>query len=112
MAPSVAYITAREVRRWFASLHQTAVVADRTVPILPVIMCQAEVYGYRPEGTNPCAGSRRYRRQGRERFLSTTEMLRRRGEVQARHYANPPQTAAFILLLLTRRRIGEIITLK
>ena len=35
-------------------------------PILSVIMRQAEVYGYRPEGTNPCTGIRRYRRQGRE----------------------------------------------
>ena len=75
-------------------------------------MRQAEVYGYRPEGTNPCAGIKRYRRQGRERFLSTAE-FRRLGEVLARHEADHTQAVAIIrLLLLTGCRKGEVITLK
>ena len=105
-------ITARDVRRWFASLHNTPVAADRSAPVLSVIMRQAEVYGYRPEGTNPCAGIRRYRRHGRERFLSTEE-VRRLGEVLVRHQADHPQATAIIrLLLLTGCRTGEIVTLK
>ena len=105
-------IAARDVRRWFASLHETPVSADRSAPILSVIMRQAEVYGYRPEGTNPCAGIRRYRRQGRERFLSTAE-VRRLGEVLARHEADHLQATAIIrLLLLTGCRKGEIVSLK
>ena len=108
----IADITATDVRRWFASLHETPVAADRSAPILSVIMRQAEVYGYRPEGTNPCRGIRRYRRQGRERFLSTAE-IRRLGEVLARHEADHPQSVAIIrLLLLTGCRKGEIVTLK
>ncbi len=63
----IADISAHDVRRWFASLHNTPVSADRSAPILSVILRQAEVYGYRPEGTNPCVGIRRYRRQGRQR---------------------------------------------
>ena len=105
-------ITAHDVRRWFASLHNTPVSADRSAPILSVIMRQAEVYGYRPEGTNPCVGIRRYRRQGRQRFLSTAE-IRRLGEALTRHEANHPKAAAIIrLLLLTGCRKGEIVTLK
>ncbi len=108
----IADITAQDVRRWFAALHNTPVAADRSAPVLSVIMRQAEVYGYRPEGTNPCAGIRRYRRQGRERFLSTAE-LRRLGEVLARHEAAHPQAVAIIrLLLLTGCRKGEIISLE
>ena len=108
----IADISAHDVRRWFATLHETPVAADRSAPVLSVIMRQAEVYGYRPEGTNPCAGIRRYRRQGRERFLSTAE-IRRLGEVLARHEAGRPQAAAIIrLLLFTGCRKGEIITLK
>ena len=76
------------------------------------IMSQAEVYGYRPEGTNPCAGIKRYRRQGRERFLSAAEM-RRLGEVLTRHEADNPQAVAIVrLLLLTGCRRGEIVSLK
>ena len=105
-------ITARDVRRWFAALHNTPAAADRSAPVLSVIMRQAEVYGYRPEGTNPCAGIKRYRRRGRERFISTAE-IRRLGEVLARHEAEyPPAEAIIRLLLLTGCRTGEIVTLK
>ena len=108
----IADIDAHDVRRWFASLHKTPVSADRSAPILSVIMRQAEVYGYRPEGTNPCRGIRRYRRQGRERFLSIAE-IHRLGAVLARHEAHHPQATAIIrLLLLTGCRKGEIVSLK
>ena len=96
----------------FASLHNTPVAADRSAPVLSVIMRQAEVYGYRPEGTNPCSGIKRYRRQGRERFLSTTE-YRRLGEELAHHEDDHPQAVAIMrLLLLTGCRRSEIVTLK
>ena len=105
-------ITARDVRRWFAALRNTPAAADRSAPVLSVIMRQAEVYGYRPEGTNPCVGIKRYRRRGRERFISTAE-IRRLGEVLARHEAEyPPAEAIIRLLLLTGCRTGEIVTLK
>ena len=105
-------ITAHDVRRWFASLHNTPVSADRSAPILSVIMRQAEIYGYRPEGTNPCAGIRRYRRQGRQRFMSTAE-IRRLGTVLARHEVEHPQAAAIMRLpLLTGCRKDEIVALK
>ena len=108
----IADITVHDVRRWFASLHETPVAADRSAPILSVIMRQAEIYGYRPEGTNPCANIKRYRRQGRERFLSMQE-IRRLGEVLTRRENEHPQAAAAIrLLLLTGCRKSEIVTLK
>ena len=101
-----------DVRRWFASLHNTPVAADRSVPVLSVIMRQAEVYGYRPEGTNPCAGIKRYRREGRERFLSAAE-TRSLAAVLDRFEADRPQQVAIIrLLLLTGCRASEVRTLK
>ena len=69
----IAGIDSRDVRQWFASLHAKPAAADRSAPILSVIMRQAEIYGYRPEGSNPCKGIKRYRREGRERFLSAAE---------------------------------------
>ena len=108
----IADITAEDVRQWFASLHATPVAADRSAPVLSVIMRQAEGYGYRPEGSNPCAGIRRYRRQGRERFLTADEM-RRLGEVLDRHQLlDPSKTAVVRLLLLTGCRKSEILTLE
>ena len=104
-------ITRADVQRWFASLHATPVAADRSAPILSVIMREAEVYGYRPEDSNPCVGIRRYRRKGRERFLSGPE-LRRLALTLERHEARWPLHVAFLrLLLLTGCRKSEIATL-
>ena len=69
-------ITRPDVQRWFASLHATPVAADRSAPVLSVILRQAEIYGYRPEGSNPCTGIKRYRRRNRERFLNDNEIRR------------------------------------
>ena len=105
-------ITRLEVQRWFASLHATPVAADRSAPILSVIFKQAEAYGYRPEGSNPCTGIKRYRRRGRERFLSAEEM-RRLSKVLDRHQdRHPMETSIVRLLLLTGCRKSEILTLQ
>ena len=109
---NVADITRADVQRWFASLHATPGAANRSAPILSVILREAEVYGYRPQGTNPCAGIRRYRRKGRERFLSGAE-LRRLALTLERHEACRPLHVAFLrLLLLTGCRKSEIATLE
>ena len=109
---AIADITSQDVRKWFASLHGTPVAADRSLPVLSVIMAQAETYGYRPEGSNPCRGIRRYRRKGRQRFLSDEE-VRRLGRVLAQHEGDHPMCVAIVrLLLLTRCRKREIATLR
>ena len=108
----IAGITERDVKQWHASLHATPFCADRSAPVLSVILRQAEVYGYRPEGSNPCVGIRRYRRRGRERFLSPEEM-QRLGAVLSRYEPDHPLEAATIrLLLLTGCRRSEILSLK
>ena len=109
---NIADITRQDVQHWFASLRATPVAADRSTPILSVIMRQAEIYGYRPEGSNPCTGIRRYRRKGRERFLSQTELCRLAKGLDS-HQARHPGHVAFIrLLLLTGCRRDEIRTLQ
>ena len=109
---NIADIAREDVQRWFASLRATPVSADRSAPILSVIMRQAELYGYRPEGSNPCTGIRRYRRKGRERFLSEAE-LQRLARVLDSHEVRYPRNVAFIrLLLLTGCRKNEILTLQ
>ena len=108
----VADIDRREVRNWFASLHATPVAADRSMPILSVIMRESEAMGFRPEGSNPCRGVRRYRRKGRERFLSDDEIRRLSGRLSAYAEGYPRQVAAIRLLLLTGCRKGEVLTLR
>jgi integrase len=107
----VADIDRRDVRAWFASMHATPVAADRSMPILSVIMKEAEATGLRPEGSNPCRGIRRYRRKGRERFLSDEEIRRLSRGLSACCERYPRQVAIVRLLLLTGCRNGEILTL-
>ena len=108
----VADIDSREVRNWFASLRATPVAADRSMPVLSVIMREAEAMGLRPEGSNPCRGIRRYRRKGRERFLSDDEIRRLSAALSAHAERKPLQVAAIRLLLLTGCRKSEILTLR
>ncbi len=108
----VADIDSREVRNWFASLRATPVAADRSMPVLSVIMREAEAMGLRPEGSNPCRAIRRYRRKGRERFLSDDELRRLSSALSAHAERKPLQIAAVRLLLLTGCRKSEILTLR
>ena len=82
------------------------------MPVLSVIMRQAEVYGYRPEGSNPCKGIRRYRRRERERFLSPKELQRLAQALERHAVPYPMETAVIRLLLLTGCRKSEIGTLR
>ena len=108
----VAEIDRREVRNWFASLAATPAAADRSMPILSVIMREAEAMGLRPEGSNPCRNIRRYRRKGRERFLSDDEIRGLSAVLSAHADECPGQVAAIRLLLLTGCRKTEVLTLR
>ena len=108
----VAEIDAREVRGWFAARAATPVAADRSMPVLSVVMREAERMGLRPEGSNPCRGIRRYRRKGREHVLSDDEIRRLSAKLSDRVDECPGQVAVIRLLLLTGCRKGEILTLR
>ena len=108
----IADITRADVRRWFASRRATPVSAARSLPILSVILREAERMGYRPEGSNPCRGIRRYRRKGRERYLSDAEIGRLAALLSTHEGERPLQVAAVRLLLLTGCRESDVMTLR
>ena len=102
----VAEIARPDVRRWFDAMSGTPGNANRTLPVLSVMMRQAELWDLRPQGSNPCRNMRRYRTVPRERFLSLDE-LKRLGFVL--DHADDRQAAAAIrLLLFTGARSSEI----
>ena len=108
----IADITRADVQRWFASRRATPVAADRSMPVLSVIMTEAERMDYRPEGSNPCRGIRRYRRKGRERYLSDVEIGRLSARLSVHEGERPLEVAAIRLLLLTGCRKSEVLTLR
>lgn len=109
---TISTVTRQDVATWFRSLHATPAAANRSLPILSVIMQKAESWGYRPDDSNPCVGIRRYRETRRERFLLAEE-YRSLTAVLARHQSKHPlHTAAVQLLILTGCRKSEIIMLR
>jgi hypothetical protein len=71
----------------------------------------AELWGLRPDNTNPCRHLSKYKEHKRERYLSAEEM-RRLGEtlrmVEEARLCSAFAVAAFRLLILTGARLGEI----
>ena len=68
----------------------------------------AEVWGLRPDGSNPCRHVKRYKERKRERFLSPEETERLGEVLREAESEMPSAVAAFRLLLLTGCRLSEI----
>ncbi|WP_416908043.1 MAG: tyrosine-type recombinase/integrase [Polymorphobacter sp.] len=107
------------VRADIAKLHHSArhipYQANRTLGVLSKLFTLCEIWGLRPDGSNPCRHVPKYREEKRERFLSPEE-LRRLGGTLARLEIEGEETvfviAAFRLLLFTGCRLGEIQSLQ
>lgn len=89
--------------------------ANRCLEVVSKMFSLAEMWGLRPEGSNPRKHIKKYPEEKRERFLSPAE-LKRVGEVlremEAEGIELPSAIAAVRLLMLTGCRLGEIMTLK
>ena len=89
--------------------------ANRVLGVLSKMFNLAEVWGLRPDGSNPCRHVPKYREEKRERFLSQYQ-LQRLGQTLAEAERDGSETpyviAAFRLLILTGCRLGEIQTLQ
>jgi integrase len=89
--------------------------ANRCLEVVSKMFSLAEMWGLRPDGSNPRKHIKKYAEEKRERFLSPAE-LKRVGEVlremEAEGIELPSAIAAVRLLMLTGCRLGEIMTLK
>lgn len=90
--------------------------ANRCLATLSHMFTIAEIWGLRPDDTNPCRRIKRYAEFARERSLSPAE-LKRLGEAIWKAETSPDESedwraiACFKLLLFTGARLGEILTL-
>ena len=82
--------------------------ANRTLGVLSKMFSLAEVWGWRPDGSNPCRHVKRYKEHKRERFLSPEETGRLGQVLREAEEEMPSAVAAFRLLLLTGCRMSEI----
>jgi len=85
--------------------------ANRMLAVLSKMFNLAEVWGLRPDGSNPCRHVKKYREKGRNRYLTQVELSRLGGalvEIEAEGSETPHVVAAYRLLILTGCRLGEI----
>jgi len=103
---TVTGITRADVAKFHHDLRHIPYQANRCLEVVSKMFSLAEMWGLRPDGTNP---------RKRERFLSAAE-LRRIGEVlremEAERIELPSAILAARLLILTGCRLNEIMTLK
>lgn len=108
-------VSREEIARFHHKYRHVPYQANRCLKILSKMFNLAELWGLRPDGSNPRKHIKKYRDEKRERFLSTAE-LRRVGEVlremEVEGLELPSAIAAVMLLILTGCRLNEIMTLK
>lgn len=105
-------ISKADVSRWFAGMASRSGTANRSLPVLSVMMREAETYGYRPEGSNPCRNMTRYKRVKNERYLSHEELVRLGKALNKYDQILPVPARLIRALVLTGCRRGEMVNLQ
>ena len=111
--PARATATISEVeRKDIAKLHfdlcDKPYQAHRTLCVLTKMLSLAEIWGPRPDGSNPRRHVKHYKERKRVRFLSPEETERLSEVLRDAENEMPSAVAAFRLLLLTGCRLSEI----
>jgi integrase len=111
----VTEVTRADVAKLHHDLRHIAYDANRCLEMISKMFNLAEMWGLRPDGSNPRKHIKKYPEEKRERFLSPAE-LRRVGEVLREMEAEGVELlfaiAATRLLILTGCRLSEIMTLQ
>lgn len=112
---SVTEVTRADVAKFHHELRHIPYQANRCLEVVSKMFNLAEMWGLRPDGSNPRKHIRKYPEEKRQRFLSAAE-LRRVGEVlrdmECERIELPSAILAVRLLILTGCRLNEIMTLK
>ena len=112
---AVPEITRADVAKFHHDLRHIPYQANRCLEVVSKMFVLAEMWGLRPDGSNPRKHIRKYPEEKRERFLSAAE-LRRIGEVLQEMESESVELSSAILaarlLILTGCRLGEIMSLK
>lgn len=108
-------VTRADMAQLHHQLRDRPFQANRTLGVLSKLFNLCEVWGLRPDGSNPCRHIKKYPEHRREVFLNSEE-LTRLGQAMAEAEADGSESAsaiaAFRLLILTGCRLSEIQTLK
>ena len=95
-------VSRADVSKIMIDMAGTPPLANKVLTLLSTAFKLAEIWGWRPEGTNPCRHLKRYKEKARERYLSESE-LSRLGDVlmeAEESWEVTPQAIAAVRLLI------------
>ena len=104
----ISAVQRKDIAKLHHDMRDKPYQANRTLGVLSKMYSLAEVWGLRPDGSNPCRHVKRYKERNRERFLSPEETERLGDVLREAELEMPSAVAAFRLLLLTGCRLSEI----
>jgi len=111
----VADVSKADIARLHHELRRIPYQANRNLEVISKMFNLAELWGLRPDGSNPRRHIRKYPEEKRERYLSPAE-LAALGEAlslaEQEGIEDPYAIAAIRLLIFTGCRLNEIMTLK
>lgn len=119
----VSAVTRTDIAKLHRSMNKTPRQANIVLSVLSKMFSLSEVWGMRPDGSNPCLRIERYPEVTRERFLSDEELKKLGKALDKSDRSEPfddgkclkvgPEVAnALRLLALTGCRASEIVSLK
>ena len=113
----VTSVTRADVTTLHHGMRTTPRQANQTLAVLSKMFTLAEVWGMRPDGTNPTRHLQRYKEKKRQRYLSVGELARLGDalatmEGRTKDGITPHIALLFRLLVLTGCRLSEILTLE
>mgnify|MGYP001078271821 FL=1 len=108
-------VTRADIAKFHHDSRDRPYQANRNIEIISKMFNLAELWGLRPDGTNPRRHIKKYPEKKRERFFSEGELGaigRVLDEMEVERIELPSAIAAVRLLLFTGCRLREILTLK
>ncbi len=110
----VTEVTRADVSRFHHEFRETPYQSNRNLEIVSKMFNLAEMWGLRPDGSNPCRHVKKYKEEKRERYLSGNELARLGETLRECEESRESQSTVNLirLLLLTGCRLNEILTLK
>lgn len=113
-ALKVSSIDRSDIAKLHHSFQHLPITGNRVLSLLSKALNLAELWGYRPNHSNPCLHIKKYAEEKRERFLSQDEINRLINALDQEENTNENHWALYAirLLLLTGCRLNEVLTLK
>jgi len=108
-------IERKDIAELHHNMREVPYQANRTLGVLSKMFNLAEVWGLRPDHSNPCLHVKKFPEHKRERFLSPEEYAalgKTLNEIEIDCSETRSAINAIRLLMLTGCRLGEIMTLK